>query len=130
MSHRVRKKFDRVGPVPHDWVFWMSLPPLPRRLLTAALLPLLLAACGLRPPCGPGGCAADDALAAKVRTALDSHPALMVNPLYVQVIGDAAYVTGGVDSDLERQEVHDIVAAVPGIKTVDVSVSILSNMNF
>ncbi|OIQ92366.1 BON domain protein [mine drainage metagenome] len=108
----------------------MTVSPPPRRLLAAALLPLLLAACGLRPPCGPQGCAADDALAAKVRAALDSHPALRVNPLYVQVVGDAAYITGGVDSDLERQEVQEIAAAVPGVKTVDVSVSILSNINF
>lgn len=60
----------------------------------------------------------NEQLAKSVKTALDREPALKVSEVYVETAGGKVYLTGLVDTRLERQEASAIAARVPGVSGV------------
>ena len=76
--------------------------------------------------CGLHGCAADAPVTAQVRALLAQHPALgPPNRVYVQTLAGVVYLSGQVQTDLQREDVETLAAAAaPGHRIIDsISVS-------
>ncbi|MDB6083603.1 MAG: hypothetical protein JWN43_1484 [Gammaproteobacteria bacterium] len=78
--------------------------------------------------CGFGGCPGDAAIAAEVRALLDQHSALRApNLLDVQSLDHVVYLSGLVDTDLERQMAESVALDAPGVKRVVNSIGLSGN---
>src|ERR1700681_1512068 len=84
-------------------------------VLAAAFLP----ACAAYKKCGFGGCPGDAAITAEVRALFDQHPALEPpNLLHVQTVDHVVYLSGLVDTDLERQMAESVAHEAAGVTKV------------
>jgi len=71
--------------------------------------------------CGLEGCPGDPQLRAQVLSQLRQHPALgPPNRVYVQALDGTVYLSGQVETDLQRADVVSVTAyAAPGHRIVD-----------
>jgi osmotically-inducible protein OsmY len=78
-----------------------------------------LAACAVYQKCGLSGCPGDDAITAEVHALFVKHPELEPpNLLEVQTLDHVVYLTGIVDTDLQRQVAESVARQAPGVKNV------------
>jgi osmotically-inducible protein OsmY len=91
----------------------------------AALLAGCLPACAVYSKCGLRGCPGDTAASAEVRALFDQHPELLPpNLIHIQVLDHVAYLTGLVDTDLERQIATAVAQQAPGVTHVVNSIGV------
>jgi osmotically-inducible protein OsmY len=91
--------------------------------LTALALALLLAGalpgCAVYNKCGFHGCPGDAEITAQVRAMFGGYPALEPpNQIEVQTLDHVVYLSGVVDTDLERRMAESVAQEVPGVKRV------------
>src|ERR1700676_3112206 len=94
----------------------------PNRLYALAFAVILTAAlpgCATFKKCGFAGCPGDAEITAQVRALFDQHPALKPpNLLEVQTLDHVVYLTGVVDTDLERQMAESVAHEAKGVTRV------------
>jgi osmotically-inducible protein OsmY len=94
----------------------------PNQLYTLALAVVLAGAlpgCATFRKCGFAGCPGDAEITAQVRTLFDQHPALEPpNLVEVQTLDHVVYLSGVVDTDLERQMAESVAHEAKGVKKV------------
>jgi len=87
-----------------------------------------LSACAVYKKCGFAGCPGDGAITAAVQTEFDRHAVLEPpNLLHVQTLDHVVYLSGLVDTDLERQIAESVAREVPGVVKVVNSIGISGN---
>lgn len=75
--------------------------------------------------CGIHGCAGDANITAEVKGLLNQHPALgPPNQVYVQTLNHVVYLTGLVDTGLERQTAKEVATQAPGVTEVVNSIGV------
>ena len=78
-----------------------------------------LSGCAVYQKCGFGGCPGDAEISADVRALFDQHPALEPpNLLEVHTLDHVVYLTGLVDTDLERQMAESVAHEAKGVAKV------------
>jgi osmotically-inducible protein OsmY len=78
-----------------------------------------LPGCAVYRKCGFAGCPGDAEITAQVRALFDQHPALKPpNLLEVQTLDHVVYLSGVVDTDLERQMADSVAHEVKGVAKV------------
>jgi hypothetical protein len=78
-----------------------------------------LSACAVYKKCGLSGCPGDADITAEVQGLFDKHPELEPpNLLHVQTLDHVVYLTGVVDTDLERQMAESVAHEAPGVTKV------------
>jgi osmotically-inducible protein OsmY len=78
--------------------------------------------------CGFSGCPGDATITANVRALFDRHPALQPpNLLSVQTLDHVVYLSGVVDTDLERQMAQSVALEAPGVVRVVNSIGVSNN---
>lgn len=98
-----------------------------RRRGTSIVLLILLGGCAQAPRCDAGPCADDRSLAATVQARIDANAALRVDGIGVHVLDHVAYLTGLVDTELERAEAVEAARGVPSITAVHEELGVLGN---
>ena len=97
-------------------------------LAISVVLAGALSACAVYKKCGVAGCPGDAAITAEVQTLFDRHAVLEPpNLLHVQTLDHVVYLTGLVDTDLERQIAESVALEVPGVARVVNSIGISGN---
>jgi len=100
----------------------------PNRLYALAFAVILTAAlpgCATFTKCGFAGCPGDAEITAQVRALFDQHPALKPpNLLEVQTLDHVVYLTGVVDTDLERQMAESVAHEAKGVTRVANSIGL------
>jgi osmotically-inducible protein OsmY len=94
-----------------------------RSPLYALALVLVLASalpgCATYRKCGFGGCPGDAEITAQVRTLFHQHPALEPpNLIEVRTLNHVVYLSGVVDTDLERQMAESVAHEAKGVTKV------------
>jgi osmotically-inducible protein OsmY len=93
-----------------------------RQVYFAALAVLLTGAlpgCAAYRKCGFAGCTGDANITANVIAQFRQHPALEPpNLLHVQTLDRVVYLTGQVDTELERSMAESLARNVAGVKRV------------
>ena len=75
--------------------------------------------------CGPDGCPDDAKITAEVKQALARHPDLEgTDMVYVQTVNHVVYLTGIVDSGLQREAAESIAHKASGVTAVVDNISI------
>jgi osmotically-inducible protein OsmY len=78
-----------------------------------------LSGCAVYRKCGFGGCPGDAEITVQVRALFDQHPALEPpNLLEVQTLDHVVYLTGVVDTDMERQMAESVAHEAKGVAKV------------
>ena len=94
----------------------------PNQLYALALAVVLTGAlpgCATFRKCGFAGCPGDAEITAQVRALFDQHPALEPpNQLEVQTLDHIVYLSGVVDTDLERQMAESVAHQAKGAAKV------------
>ncbi len=86
------------------------------------------AAYGAYEKCGFGGCPGDAAITAGVRARFDRHPVLEPpNLLSIQTVDRVVYLSGVVDTDLEREIAESVARETPGVTRVVNSIGLSGN---
>jgi osmotically-inducible protein OsmY len=84
-------------------------------IVLAAALP----SCAVYEKCGFRGCPGDADTTARVNALFDQHPVLEPpNLLHVQTLDHVVYLTGLVDTDLERQIAESVALEASGVTKV------------
>lgn len=103
----------------------------PRQLFALAVTLVLtgvLPACAAYRKCGFSGCPGDANITAEVRALFDQHPVLEPpNLLSVQTLDHVVYLSGLVDTDLERQIAESVALEAPGVTRVVNSIGLSGN---
>jgi osmotically-inducible protein OsmY len=87
-----------------------------------------LAGCAAYTKCGIGGCPGDAKITAEVQALFEEHPALEPpNLLHVQTLDRVVYLTGLVDTDLERQMAESVALQAAGVAKVVNSIGLSGN---
>jgi len=101
------------------------------KLLALACAALLIGALGgcstysAYRKCGFGGCPGDAAISAEVRGLFKQHPALEPpNLLYVQTVDHVVYLSGVLNTDLERQTAESVALEAPGVARIVDSIGV------
>jgi osmotically-inducible protein OsmY len=90
-------------------------------IIVAGTLP----ACAVYKKCGFAGCAGDAQITAEVRAVFTQHPALEPpNLIHVQTLDRVVYLTGQVDTELERSMAESVARQVAGVKQVMNSINL------
>jgi osmotically-inducible protein OsmY len=85
----------------------------------ALILAGALFGCATYIKCGFDGCPGDAKTTAEVRTLLNQHPDLEgSNSLYVQTLDHEVYLSGLVNTPLQRQMAESITLQAPGVVRV------------
>jgi osmotically-inducible protein OsmY len=96
--------------------------PQPRQVYLLALAVFLtgtLPACAVYRKCGFTGCSGDANITASVQAQFRQHPALEPpNLLHVQTLDRVVYLTGQVDTELERSMAESLARNVAGVRRV------------
>jgi osmotically-inducible protein OsmY len=75
--------------------------------------------------CGFQGCPEDRRITAEIDALLEEHTALMPpNMVYVQTVDRVVYLSGQVNTPLQRTEAEDVVRQVAGIRRVVNTISL------
>ena len=78
-----------------------------------------LPGCAAYRKCGFGGCPGDAEITTEVRTLLDRYPALEPpNLVQVHTLDHVVYLSGLVDTDLERQMAESVAQEAKGVAKV------------
>lgn len=78
--------------------------------------------------CGFAGCPGDRDLARSVRARLDQHTALLApNLVYVKALDHVVYLSGWVDTDLQRKLAQDLAMETDGVTRVVNSLGLSDN---
>jgi len=94
-------------------------------LATGALFAGWLQGCAAYEKCGFHGCPGDAQIGSDVQGLFSQHPVLMPpNLIRVQVLDHVVYLTGIVDTDLERKIASDVAAQAPGVTQVVTSIGL------
>lgn len=100
----------------------------PTRLYALALAIALsgaVSACAVRAGCGPAGCPADAAITADVLARFHQYPALEPpNLIHVRTVDHVVYLSGQVDTGVERSMAESVAGAVAGVKRVVNSINL------
>jgi osmotically-inducible protein OsmY len=84
-----------------------------------------LPACAAYRKCGFAGCPGDAKITADVRALIEHYPALNPpNSVRVQTLDHVVYLTGEVNTDLERSMADSVALAVAGVTRVVNSISL------
>jgi osmotically-inducible protein OsmY len=84
-----------------------------------------LPACAAYRKCGFAGCPGDAKITAEVRALIEHYPALNPpNSVRVQTLDHVVYLTGEVNTDLERSMAESVALAVAGVTRVVNSISL------
>jgi osmotically-inducible protein OsmY len=95
--------------------------PMALAIIVAGTLP----ACAVYKKCGFAGCAGDAQITAEVRAVFTQHPALEPpNLIHVQTLDRVVYLTGQVDTELERSMAESVARQVAGVKQVMNSINL------
>jgi len=85
----------------------------------ALILTGALTGCATYRKCGFDGCPGDAKITAEVSTLIDQHPELQgSNSVYVQTLDHEVYLTGLVDTPLQRGTAESITLQTPGVTRV------------
>jgi len=85
----------------------------------ALILTGALTGCATYRKCGFDGCPGDAKITAEVSTLIDQHPELQgSNSVYVQTLDHEVYLTGLVDTPLQRGTAESIALQTPGVTRV------------
>jgi osmotically-inducible protein OsmY len=88
-------------------------------LICALLLASALQGCATHAGCGPGGCAGDAKITARVQALLNQYPALQApNLVYVQTVDHVVYLTGLVDTPYELRLAESVARQATGVRRV------------
>jgi osmotically-inducible protein OsmY len=88
-------------------------------LAFATILIGTLPACAVYRKCGFAGCAGDAQITANVQAQFRRHPVLEPpNLLHVQTLDHVVYLTGQVDTELERSLAESVARDVVGVTRV------------
>jgi len=88
-------------------------------LALAIVLTGALPGCALVRKCGFSGCPGDAQITAQVRALISQHPALEPpNLVHVQSLDHVVYLTGQVDTELERSMAESVAREVAGVTRV------------
>jgi osmotically-inducible protein OsmY len=97
----------------------MTLPRPAYLVALAVLVTGTLSACAAYRKCGFTGCPGDANITANVQAQFRQHPALEPpNLLHVQTLDHVVYLTGQVDTELERSMAESLALNVAGVKRV------------
>jgi len=100
----------------------------PTRLYALALVVALagaLPACAVHPTCGSGGCPGDAAITAGVLDLFHRYPALEPpNLIHVETVDHVVYLTGQVDTGVERSLAESVAREVAGVKRIVNSINL------
>jgi osmotically-inducible protein OsmY len=89
------------------------------KLAFSLLLAVLLPGCAAYQKCGFGNCPGDAHITEEVRALFDRHPVLEPpNLLNIRTVDGVVYLTGLVDTDLERQIAESVAHEAPGVVMV------------
>jgi osmotically-inducible protein OsmY len=90
-------------------------------LLVASILP----GCAVYKKCGLGGCPGDAEITAQVEALFDQHPVLRPPTIIrVQTWDRVVYLSGTVDTDLEKQIAESVALQAPGVARVENSIGL------
>jgi osmotically-inducible protein OsmY len=94
-----------------------------QKLMSLSALAMLLGGalpgCAVYEKCGLHGCPGDADTTARVHALFDQHPVLEPpNLLHVQTIDHVVYLTGLLDTDLERQIAESVALQAVGVTKV------------
>jgi len=88
-------------------------------LAVGIVLAAALPACAAYRKCGLDGCPGDANINADVETLFDQHPVLMPpNLIHVRTLDRVVYLSGVVDTDLEREIAESVALQAPGVAKV------------
>jgi len=94
-------------------------------LTLALILAAALPACAVYRRCGFAGCPGDARITAEVRALVRQHPSLEApNTVNVQTLDHVVYLSGQVDTEVERSLAESIAHGVAGVRRV------VNSMNF
>ena len=99
----------------------MRRPDLPAALLSLCL-GATLCACQTYRKCGWSGCPGDTDITATVESQLNRYPPLI--SVHVQTLDKVVYLTGQVDTDVERFLAVSVAASVQGVSDVVDSIGV------
>jgi osmotically-inducible protein OsmY len=84
-----------------------------------------LQGCAVYEKCGLRGCPGDAQINSSVEALFSQHPVLLPpNLIQVQVLDHVVYLTGIVDTDLERKIASDVAGQAPGVTQVVSSIGL------
>ena len=87
--------------------------------VVALILSAALSGCAVYRKCGVVGCPGDAQITAAVRAQFRLHPALEPpNLLHVQTLDHVVYLTGQVDTEVERSLAQSLALSVAGVNRV------------
>jgi hypothetical protein len=96
----------------------MARPNHPYAWVLCIVLISVLEGCTVYRKCG-FGCPGDAGITAEVHALFDQHPVLEPpNLIHVQTLDGVVYLTGLVDTDLERTIAEDVALEAPGVVKV------------
>jgi osmotically-inducible protein OsmY len=103
----------------------MSRPKQLYSLAFALILAAALPGCAAYRKCGLRGCPDDAKTTAEVRALLDQYPALgPPNEVWVRSLDHVVYLSGLVNTDLERQIAESVAQEGPGVARVVNSIGV------
>jgi len=92
--------------------------------LSALLLAAAVPGCATYRKCGLTGCPGDARITGEVRRLLEQHPALEPpNLIYVQTLDRVVYLTGQVNTGMERELAASIAFEAVGVTRVENSIA-------
>jgi len=95
-----------------------------RALILALMLASVLPACSTFTKCGLKGCPGDAEITAQVEALFKQHTELTPNAIGVQSLDHVVYLTGLVDTGLERNIAETVAQQAPGVKRVVNSITV------
>jgi len=100
-----------------------------RALTIALILASLLPACSVYKKCGLEGCPGDAEITAQVQTLLKQHSELQTpTAIGVQTLDHVVYLTGLVDTGLERGIAESVARQAPGVVRVVNSIAVRNDL--
>jgi osmotically-inducible protein OsmY len=97
----------------------------------ALLLAIVLGGCATYRKCGLHGCPGDAELTSAVQANFSGHASIMPpNLINVRALDGVVYLSGLVDTDLQRQLAESVARATPGVKRVVNSIGLNNNSGF
>jgi osmotically-inducible protein OsmY len=94
-------------------------------LALVVILTGTVCACAVYRKCGIPGCPGDANITAGVQAQIDQYPALEApNSVRVQTLDHVVYLSGQVDTDLERSMAESVALEVAGVTRVVNSISL------
>ncbi len=99
------------------------------RIALLMLLAAVLSACSAYKKCGANGCPGDAELSTAIQAEFDKHAALKPpNRIRIQTLNHVVYLTGLVDTELERSIAESIAHDTSGVVRVVNSIGVLGNV--